>query len=360
MDTEQKPSAAGPAPDNRKTPGGRKTGVSFLPVLIVVLLLAGGGLGYYAWLELNKRLDQAAVSRQSIAHDVATIDESAKFQNFKKELQEQLSAFDQRLLELSGQVEQQASQQESLNGFVQEILARINRSQLGWGLKEALHVLYMASHRLRIERDIAGAITALNTASSRLHELNDPRLLPIRESISRQIGKLKTVSDPDWVGISLQFNTILTGIRLDIDDTGPQPNTSQDPPGTERDEPGLPAWRKLVEHVKDSVGNSITITREEQKSKLFVSRQEKRHAYEFLRVRVLGAKYALASRDDESYHLELEAAIAWLKTTDSLTDMSDLIDELNGLNDIDLEPELPDISEPATLLAEALETIENR
>lgn len=341
--------------------GARKTGSHlFLPLLVVILLLAGGGLGYYAWLELNKRLDQAAAGRQSIAHDVATIDESAKFQNFKKELQEQVTVLDQRLLELSGEVEQQAGQQESIREFVQETLTRVNRSQLGWGLKETLHILHMAGHRLRIERDIAGAITALSIASSRLHELKDLRLLPVRESIASQIGKLKNVPEPDWVGINLQLNTILTGIRQDIKDARPQPDTPQDLHSPEHNESRLPAWRKLVEPIKNSVGNSITITRGAQKSRPFTRHQKKQHTYELLHTRLLGAKYALANRDDESYHLELKAALAWLETTDSLTGMRDLIDELDELNHVNLEPELPDIREPGTLLAEVLETIENR
>ena len=277
------------------------------------LLLGGGGAGYYAWLELNERLDLAAVGRQSIAHDIATIDESAKFQNFKQELQEQVATLDLRLNELSGQIEQQASRQQGLREFVEETLTRVNRSQLGWGLKEALHILHIANHRLRIERDITGSITAMNTASSRLHELNDPRLLPVRESISRQIGKLKNVPDPDWVGISLQFNNLLAGIRPEIGDDRPHRDPPGEPHGTDRDESALPAWKKLVEYVKDSVNRSVTVTRKDQGSKVFVSRQEKLHAYEFLRTRLLGAKYALASRDNESYHLELEAALAWLR-----------------------------------------------
>ena len=44
-------------------------------------------------------------------------------------------------------------------------------------------------------------------------------------------------------------------------------------------------------------------------------------------------------------------------TTDFLTDTSGLIEELDMLNAVDLEPELPDISEPSSLLTEFLETM---
>ena len=360
METKQAPTPPKSAPDDTKARGVRSLHAGLIfSTLVGLLLLAGGGAGYYAWLELNKRLDQAAVGRQSIAHDIATIDESAKFQNFKQELQEQVAILDRTLTGLAAQVEQQAGRQENLREFIEETLTRVNRSQFGWGLKEALHVLHIANHRLRIERDIEGAVTALDTASSRLHELNDPRLLPVRESISIQIGKLKKIPDPDWVGISLQFNNLLAGMRPISDDPVPAHDAAPEPHSADRDEGELPAWKRLMENVKDSVNRSVTITRKDQKSKVFISHQERQYAYEFLRTRLLAAKYALASRDDESYHLELEAALAWLRTTDFLTDTGGLSDELDKLNAINLEPELPDISEPAALLAEFLETIEN-
>ena len=74
----------------------------------------------------------------------------------------------------------------------------------------------MANHRLRIDRDVPGTITALKAASSRLHELKDPRLLPVRESVSKQVGKLKNFPYPDWVGISLQIDNILAGLKQTI------------------------------------------------------------------------------------------------------------------------------------------------
>ena len=111
--------------------------------------------------------------------------------------------------------------------------------------------------------------------------------------------------------------------------------------------------------MKSSISDSVTITREEQKLKLFISQQEKQNAYEFLRLKLLGAKYAVASRDNEAYHRELEAALAWLKNTDSLNNKSDFVGELEELNSVNLEPKLPNIDEPGILLQETLETIEN-
>ncbi|MEJ2114904.1 MAG: uroporphyrinogen-III C-methyltransferase [Gammaproteobacteria bacterium] len=331
-------------------------------VSLLALLLSGAGIaaGYKAWLELSKRIDQATVDRQSIAHEVATIDESTKLQNFKAEIENNISSIKQSVSELSNQVENQAAAQKDIELAAQETLQHVNRSQLGWGLKEIEHVLRMANHRLRIERDIQGTITALKAASSRLHELNDPRLLPVRESVSKQVGKLKNFPYPDWVGISLQLDNILAGLKQTIIKNAKQrQEKNSEETNTDDNEKELSGWGKLIDGVKSSINDSIKITREEQQLKIFISEQESQHAYEFLRTKLLGAKYAVASRDDDAYHQELEAALAWLKSTDTLENKRDVIEDLSELNNINLEPALPDITEANTLLNEIMETINN-
>ena len=356
-DTNKNPQS--PKLTNKTKNGGRFfTGV--IAFLALLLACTGIAAGYYAWLELNKRIDHAAVDRQSIAHEIATIDENIKLQGFKKQVQQGIEKMDQQLVELSNQMEQQAILQERVNESAQRTFAHVNRSQLGWGLKEVEHILRMANHRLRIERDVAGAITALNAANTRVQELSDERLLPVRESISKQVGKLKNFPYPDWVGISLQLDNTISGLRKNlIKDAKQHKSDAQISSNSQAiNNEQESEWKKFIADIKNSLSNSVKITREDQKLKLFISQQEKQHAYEFLRMKLLGTKYAVASRDNDSYHRELEAALAWLENTDTINNRNNLISELKDLSSINLEPELPDISEPRILLINIMDTIE--
>lgn len=366
MSDNKQPSSSNSAQQNQTNKKTAKSGGGFfiglLAFLALLLSAAGIALGYKVWLDLDKRMDQAAVDRQSIAHEIATIDESIKLQNFKKQIENNVTSINQTVGELGNKIEDQAKAQKGVELAAQETLQHVNRSQLGWGLKETEHVLRMANHRLRIDRDIPGTITALKAASSRLHELNDPRLLPVRESVSKQVGKLKNFPYPDWVGISLELDNILAGLKQTVikkaknqqgkssaDETAKQKTTDKKTSG----------WGKLVDGVKSTINDSIKVTREEQKLKMFISEQESQQAYEFLRSKLLGAKFAVASRDDDAYHQELEAALAWLESTDTLYEKREVIEDLSELNNINLEPELPDITEANTLLVETMETINN-
>ena len=377
--------SSNPADPNKNTPTSSKNGKAgnFLVGLMAFLALLATGAaiaaGYYAWLELNKRIDQAAVDRQAIAHEIDTVDENTKLVRFKNELEKKVADTQSEIAKLNQKVDQQSSIQAGISKSTRDALQHVNRSKLGWGLKEAEHVLRMANHRLRIERDIAGSIAALNAANTRLKELDDDRLLPVRESISKQIGKLKNFPYPDWVGISLQLDNILAGIRNDLirdaeknqlhndvnknstgmDESEKETKNQSETQNKTENETVPSAWKKFVGDIKTRINNSIKITREDQKLKLFISQQEKQRMYEFLRLKLLGAKYAVASRDNDTFHREIEAAIAWLESTESLKDRKNLLDELSEMRDINLEPELPDITEANQLLIETTETIEN-
>jgi len=343
-----------------KSGSGGRIFVSLVALLALLLSGAGIAVGYKAWLEMNKRLDQASVDRQSIAHELATIDESIKLQNFKKQIETNINSMNQSLSKFSSQIDKQAAAQKNIELSTQETLQTINRSQLGWGLKEVEHVLRMANHRLRIERDVQGTIIALKAASTRLHELNDPRLLPVRESVSNQVGKLKNFPYPDWVGISLQLDNILAGLKQTvIKNAKARQEDNAKNEDTKTKQESSSGWGKLVDGVKNSINDSIKITRDEQRLKMFISEQESQHAYEFLRTKMLGAKYAVASRDDAAYHQELEAALAWLNSTDTLENKKEIIEDLDKLNKANLEPKLPDITEANSMLIETMEIINN-
>jgi len=344
---------------------------SFLTGLMAFLALLASGTGiaagYYAWLELNKRIDHAAVDRQAIAHEIDTVDENAKLVRFKSQLEDNAAGVLQEFEKLNTKVDQQSSIQASISKSTRETLQHVNRSKLGWGLKEVEHVLRMANHRLRLEQDITGSITALNSANTRLKELGDDRLLPVRESISKQVGKLKNFPYPDWVGISLQLDNILAGLRNDLikdaeknhAEIGTEAETKSENEDASQAETESSAWNSFINDMKSRINNSIKVTREDQKLKLFISQQEKQRIYEFLRLKLLGAKYAVASRDNESFHREIATAITWLESTETLEGREDLLDELTGMKNINLEPELPDITEANQLLIETIETIEN-
>ncbi len=104
------------------------------------------------------------------------------------------------------------------------------------------------------------------------------------------------------------------------------------------------------------MSDSVNITHGEQKIALFIEEQEKKRAYDFLRNKLLAAKYSVSTRDDHAFHQQLNAAKAWLENNDEFTNRDSLIKQINILNKNDLTPSLPNISEPTEILTKHMES----
>ena len=118
--------------------------------------------------------------------------------------------------------------------------------------------------------------------------------------------------------------------------------------------------QNTAEKVKAAFNDSVNVTHGEQKIALFIEEQEKKRAYDFLRNKLLGAKYAVSTRDNNAFHQQLNAALAWLESNDQFSNQSSLIEEIAQLNKNNLMPSLPDISEPSILLAKHVNSLKDK
>ncbi|RRQ21865.1 hypothetical protein D6C00_07845 [Thiohalobacter thiocyanaticus] len=93
-----------------------------------------------------------------------------------------------------------ADQQQSIEAMERAfgvLRAQVGRSQEAWVLAEAEYLLHVANQRLQLARDVDTALAALATADQRLQELANAAYLPVREQISRELGALRSVNEPE-------------------------------------------------------------------------------------------------------------------------------------------------------------------
>ncbi|MEM7303906.1 MAG: uroporphyrinogen-III C-methyltransferase [Pseudomonadota bacterium] len=354
----------------------QKTGngvLSFFVFLTFIIAVGGIGAGYYYWQKLEKVLESAEVKRQSLEHAISTVDENPRFQKLSRELNKSVESNTSELTGLKDSVKVLQADQKQLQASLGNIDELMSRGQTEWRLNEVEHVLRMSQYRLLLDRDINSAIAGLKLADTGLNEINDVRLIPIRTSISKQIQTLTNFPHPDYVGIQLQLdNTIAhlkSGLISQANDVSKQeaakPESEEQPevaPVQDTKLNAQVAWQKtkvffsdMYKKFKTYINESIEVTHGEHKVAVFIDQQEKKRAYEFLRLKLLAAKYSVSTKDDNAYHQQLNAAIGWLENNDDFTNKADLLKEIKELNEIDLTPELPDISQPSLLLAKYIE-----
>ena len=381
-DTEPKttnPPVKPAANTNKQKSGGALLG--FFVFLTFLLAVAGIGAGYYVWQQTQKQLQAAEVERNALEHAIGTVDENPRIQKFSHGFNKKIEDTSSSIAKLSSHVNSISNEQQRLTTVVEDTNDIVSRSQNGWMLKEVEHVLRMSQHRLLLDRDFDGALAGLTAADQRLNDINDVSLIPIRQSIAKQEQALNQFPHPDYIGIQLKLDNTIADLKngllkqatQQIADN--QPSSSPARATTENatadeNEKSFDAEKYFMlgkqfaldtfEKAKTSLSDSVNVTHGEQKIALFIEEQEKKRAYDFLRSKLLGAKYSVSTRDDGAFHQQLNAARAWLESNDHFTNQSSLTKEIDQLNKNNLMPALPDISEPSTLLAKHMNSLKDK
>ncbi len=379
-DTEPKttkPPAKPEANSNKQKSGNALLGLFVF--LTFLLAVAGIGAGYYVWQQTQLQLQATKAEFKALKHELSIVDENPRIQQFSRSFGQKIEATNSSLKNLSKSIQSITNEQTRLNAAVQETSDVVNRGQKDWMLKEVDHVLRMSQHRLLLDRDFASALAGLNAADNRLNDINDVRLIPVRQSISRQIQALNQFPHPDYVGIQLKLDNVMANLKNSVlkqistqiaeDKSSESGSDSNSEIIATSNEPF--DWQKVLQiskqfvfsvydKTKAALSDSINITRGEQKIALFIEEQEKKRAYDFLRNKLLGAKYAVSTHDDLAFHQQLSAASAWLENNDQFSGQASLAQEIEQLNKINLMPSLPDISEPSILLAKHVDSFKDK
>ena len=361
---------------NKQKSGGAILG--FFVFLTFLLAVAGIGAGYYVWQQTQQQLQAAAVERQALEHALTTLDENPRIQKFSHGLNKKIEATNSEVKQLGKNLTVLTTDQKRLANSVQKTSDIVERTQTEWMLKEVEHVMRMSQHRLLLDRDFDGALAGLSAADQRLNDINDVRLIPIRQSVAKQVRTLNQFPHPDYIGLQLQLDNIIAQLKAGLvkqaEQTIEAEGTKKDPivvsQNTDEQTTPLDAqkiWQitksffsESVEKTKAALSDSVNITHGEQKIALFIEEQEKKRAYDFLRNKLLGAKYSVSTRDDSAFHQQLNAALAWLENNDQFTNSDFLIKEIAEINKHNLMPALPDISEPSMLLTKYMDTLKDK
>ncbi len=337
--------------------GGRFAG--FLAFLALLVAAGGIGAGYYAWLEIQKRFNSLGEDVALQQRSMSQLDKNPSFTSLQQRLTGSTESLGEEIETLRAQtdtlnksLQEQQNQQAALNDAVTQSHNLITRSQRDWTIAEIEHLMNMASHRLRIAGDTKGAIAALQATDARLHDLSDPRLLPVREQLVDELYALKNFKHPDWTGVSLTLDRLITGLK-------PLPLKSQQqaaaeepatPPESSDAEVSRSAWQKIKSSLKENLKKNVSIKSKQQAVALFSEQEEQLRGHQFLLQKLTSARLALISQDDDAFHRQLAEAVDWIQSNNNPQASKSLLDELQKLDQINLKPELPDISGSLTKL----------
>ena len=295
---ESAPREVAPETTPRRAPALSAT----LPALVVAVLAAAA----FAWQWHDHRGEMGAL-RLEVAKKLAdTETQSRESRILSEQVRAAVADAQVKLGVLESRLAESQSQQIALESLYQEL----SRNRDEWAYSEIEQSLYIASQQLALAGNVKGALIALQTADARLQRMDRPQLTALRKAINRDIERLKAAPHVDTVAISVRLDGLIGQVDKLPLSMEVRPQQEPEPASGGEAEPGV--WKRLWRDAWAELKQLVRVQRIDQADVPLLAPQQAYFLRENLKLRLIGARLALLSRDSASYKADLKAARDWL------------------------------------------------
>ncbi len=242
-------------------------------------------------------------------------------------LQDSLREQQAKISVLENKQTEAQSQQIALEQLYQEL----SKNRDDWALAEIEQVLSTASQQLQLAGNVQGALIALQNADARLARSDKPQFISIRRAISRDQEKLKSLPTVDMTGLALRLDSVIGQIDTIPLLSDEQPALPASPPKVSRrierseraaakgqaEPPSKTSewlgaledkWYSWTNEMWGEVRQLILVRNVEQPDALMLSPSQSYFVRENLKLRLLNARLALLSRNENAFRNDLITA----------------------------------------------------
>jgi uroporphyrin-3 C-methyltransferase len=327
--------AAQPAPTVPPAPAG-----SYRLLAAAALVLSLLALLLLAWQWYDSRTSVDAL-RQEVAKKLSEGDTLNKSSRVVADQARDASAEAQvKLGVLESRVAESQNQQIALEALYQEL----SRNRDEWALADIEQSLLIANQQLQLAGNVKAALIALQNADTRLQRMDRPQLTALRKALNRDIERLKALPYVDTVGISVRLDNVITSVE-----TLPLAMEMRPPLAASADAQGereSNVWQRFARETWAELKQLVRVQNMNQPEVPLLAPPQSFFLRENLKLRLIGARLALLSRDQTSYKADLQAAREWLtKYYDTREKaVANALSTLRNLQEGEISIEIPDIS----------------
>ena len=300
-----------------------------LAVLVIVFL--------WQWLDGKQQLHQM---QQTLAQRLAEADGNHKAtQTLTLQSQELVRELGGKLSVLESKYAETQSQRTALETLYQDMSS--SRDQMV--LAEVEQLLLIAGQQLQLAANVKAALIAMQQADSRLQRLDRAALGGLRRSINNDMEKLRALPDVDVSALNSRLDTLISSVsKLPlVQDIRPQQQ-----PATPDVVAGGNSWKKLLFEIWQEVKNMVRIENTQQEMLPLLSPTQTFFLRENLKLRLLSARLALLSRDENSYKHDIKTAQEWVRIyfDTKTSEVAQTLNTLQKLSASSIKIELPDVT----------------
>lgn len=315
---------------------------SRLTTALAVLALATAAYALWRLDAMRDRLDQVNDLVRTLDADRNAL--QGELRAMTERERQTTRALDARVTALSDV----PKQIQDLTASVAELHGRAEGPQRAWSRAEALFLMEIAQRSLVLDRDVATAIAALESADSRLAAVRDPTLTSVRQQLATDLQELRAVRVPDRTGLLARLSAAeaqaalipVEGLLAVERDSAPR----EDLPN------GFFARARAI--AGNALAGLIRVRRVDERGGSVVTQDEELVRRQHLQLLLFTSRTALARHDRPTFRSSLASARQWLGEYFDVNAAATqaLLREIQLLEAVDIDPRLPDISKSTEAL----------
>lgn len=315
---------------------------SRLTTAIAVLALATAAYSLWRLDATRDRLDDVNDLARSLAADRNALQgELRTLAERENQNERALNARVDALTELPKQVKDLSTAIEDLHG-------RTQGPQRAWSRAEALFLMEIAQRSLVLDRDVATAIAALESADSRLASARDAALTSVRQQLASDLQALRAVRVPDRTRILTRLSAAeAEAARLQVEGI-----LEVERSGAADDALPTGFFARARALVGRALASLVRVREVDERGGSIVTMDEQLVRRQHLQLLLFTARTAVTRHDQAAYRSALAAARQWLGEffDVSAPAAQALLKEIQLLEAAEIDPKLPDISKSAESL----------
>jgi len=353
--------------DADTTPKKVKTGglwlFSIFNFLLIIGICAAAGWTWYQWqqnqtneTDTGDKIEAKLSSIDSVIAKLnsavsASQDELAKINNDLTQQNQTLSNNVDGLLE---QILQNANENKALQSRVADLSGR---RPADWLLAEADYLVRIAGRKLWLENDVSTAMLMMQAADSRLEDIGDPSLFPVRKLIAEDIQALHQVNPVAINSIALALSGMIPQVNNLPLNALKIPEIEENKAQNELSE-NIGDWRSNLSKTWDSlVDDFIQIETSEKPVLPYLSTKQRWLITEQLKLALSQAKSAALDEQEALYMNALQQATALVVEHFQLDDnnVKQFADALQQLQNTTIAKDYPRQLKSANALKDVIE-----
>lgn len=265
-------------------------------VILVALLVLGS-----LWADTRMQISglQEELARR-LAEGDTTVKEG---RTLLQQNQESVTALQAKVGALESKLAETQSQSLALETMYQE-LSSTRDERLLVEIEQAVSI---AMQQLQFAGNIEAALIALQSADARLARATQPRFIPVRKLILRDIDRLKAMPGADVTGLSLKIESVVTAADALPLAFEQRPKAQAIKPAAVAAAPdaGSAYWHALGGDLWRELRQLIRVERIDHRDPLLLSPTQSFFLRENLKLRLLNARLALLQRDGKTFRDEI-------------------------------------------------------